>query len=112
MSAYLICMVRVDDAETYKKYTAQTPALIEKYGGRFLVRGGNVTAIEGAPFKDRLVVLEFPSKEAVERFYRSPEYREVMKIRHASSKSRFLLAEGTPEGVAAPDDRVVPSGEP
>jgi len=67
MSAYLICMVRVDDVETYKKYTARTPALIEKYGGRFLVRGGAVTAFEGAPFNDRLVVLEFPAKEAVEK---------------------------------------------
>lgn len=107
MSAYLVCMVRVDDVETYKKYTAKTPALIQKYGGRFLVRGGNVTTIEGEPFKDRLVVLEFPSREAVEKFYRSPEYQEVMKIRHASSESRFLLAEGTPEGVTAPDDKVI-----
>ena len=109
MSAYLICMVRVDDVETYKKYTARTPALIEKYGGRFLVRGGAVTAFEGATFNDRLVVLEFPAKEAVEKFYRSSEYQEVMKIRHACSESRFLLAEGTPAGVAAPDDRVVSS---
>ena len=110
MKAYLICMVRVDDVEAYKKYTAKTPALIQKYGGRFLVRGGTVTAIEGAPFKDRLVVLEFPSKEAVEKFYRSPDYQEVMKIRHASSESRFLLAEGVPEGVAAPDAQVITSG--
>jgi uncharacterized protein (DUF1330 family) len=109
MSAYLIAMVRVDDVETYKKYTAQTPALIEKYGGRFLVRGGAVTTLEGEPFKDRLVVLEFPSKEAIEKFYGSPEYQEVMKFRHASSESRFLVAEGTPPGLAAPDDRVVGS---
>ena len=110
MSAYLICMVRVDDVDTYKKYTARTPALIEKHGGRFLVRGGAVEAIEGEPFHDRLVVLEFPSKEAVHEFYQSPEYQEVLKIRHASSNSRFLLAEGTPKGVASPDDRVVQSG--
>lgn len=110
MSAYLICMVRVDDVETYKKYTAKTPALIQKYGGRFLVRGGAVTTVEGEPFKDRLVVLQFPSKEAVEKFYASPAYREVMKIRQASSESRFLLAEGIPEGVSAPDDKVVASG--
>lgn len=110
MSAYLICMVRVDDVETYKKYTAQTPALIQKFGGRFLVRGGAVEAIEGAPFKDRLVVLEFPSKDAAHRFYDSPEYQEVIQLRHESSESRFLLAEGTPEGVVAPGDQVVPSG--
>lgn len=110
MRAYLICMVRVDDVDTYKKYTARTPALIEKYGGRFVVRGGAVEAIEGPPFSDRLVVLEFPSKEAVHRFYGSPEYQEVLQIRRASSESRFLLAEGVPEGVVAPSDQVVRSG--
>jgi uncharacterized protein (DUF1330 family) len=103
-------MVRVDDVETYKKYTARTPALIQKYGGRFLVRGGEVEAIEGEPFKDRLVVLEFSSKEAAHRFYESPEYQEIIKLRHNSSESRFLLAEGTPEGVVAPSDQVVQSG--
>jgi uncharacterized protein (DUF1330 family) len=103
-------MVRVDDVETYRKYTARTPALIQKYGGRFLVRGGAVEALEGAPFKDRLVVLEFPSKEAAHRFYRSPEYQEIIRFRHASSESRFLLAEGTPEGVVVPSDQVVSSG--
>jgi uncharacterized protein (DUF1330 family) len=103
-------MVRVDDVDTYRKYTARTPELIQKYGGRFLVRGGVVEAIEGAPFKDRLVVLEFPSKDAAHRFYRSPEYQEIIGLRHKSSESRFLLAEGTPEGVGAPSDQVVPSG--
>jgi len=102
-------MVRVDDAETYKKYTGQTPTLIAKYGGRFLVRGGPVEAIEGPALKDRLVVLEFPSKDAVHKFYSSPEYQEVMKLRQASSESRFLLAEGTPPGTTAPEDKVVPS---
>jgi uncharacterized protein (DUF1330 family) len=103
-------MVRVDDADTYKKYTARTPALIQKYGGRFLVRGGVVEAIEGAPFKDRLVVLEFPSKAAAHRFYDSPEYQEIIQVRHRSAESRFLLADGVPEGVVAPNDQVVPSG--
>jgi len=109
MSAYLVCMVRVDDPETYRKYTAETPAIIAKHGGRFLVRGGAIEAIEGEPFSDRLVVLEFPSREHVQRFYESPEYQTVAKWRWASSESRFLLAPGT-ERVEAPDDRVVTSG--
>ena len=110
MSAYLVCMVRVDDPETYRKYTARTPALIAKHGGRFLVRGGDVETIEGPAFQDRLVVLEFPSKDAVRTFYRSPEYQEVMQHRTAASQATFLLADGVPEGLAAPDDKVVRSG--
>ena len=103
-------MVRVDDVETYKKYTAQTPALIEKYGGQFLVRGGAVDTIEGETFKDRLVVLKFESKEAARKFHDSPEYGEVMKLRHASADSRFLLVDGVPEGLTAPDPQVMASG--
>ena len=106
MSVYLDCTVRVDDPETYKKYTAKTPAIIAKHGGRFLVRGGPVETVEGPEFRDRLVVLEFPSTEAVKTFCASPEYGEVRKIRQAASKATFLLAEGVPEGVVAPDDKV------
>ena len=109
MSVYLVCTVRVDDPETYKKYTAKTPAIIARHGGRFLVRGGPVETVEGKPFNDRLVILEFPSADAVKTFYASPEDREVMEFRTASSEATFLLAEGVPEGVAAPDDKVVKS---
>ena len=63
----------------------------------------------GKPFNDRLVVLQFPSAEAVKTFYASPEYQEVMKFRLASSAATFLLAGGVPEGVVAPDDKVVKS---
>lgn len=109
MSVYLVCDVQVDDPETYKKYTAHTPAIIQKYGGRFLVRGGAVAAIEGPAYTNRLVILEFPDKEAVTTFYNSPEYQEVIGYRHAASEARFLLAEGVPEGVVAPDAKVVKS---
>lgn len=110
MSAYLVCMVHVDDPETYRKYTARTPALIAKHGGRFLVRGGPVETIEGPEFRDRLVVLEFPSTDSVRTFYGSPEYQEVMQYRTAASDATFLLADGVPAGVAAPDDKVERSG--
>ena len=110
MSAYLIATVRVDDPETYKLYTAQTPALIARHGGRFLVRGGPVEALEGPELGERLVVIEFPSMAAAKAMHGSPEYQAAAIHRHASSQARFLLAEGVPEGVAAPDDKVVKTG--
>ena len=109
MTAYLICTVRVDDPETYKKYTAVTPGLIHKHGGRFLVRGGPVETIEGPAFVDRLVVVEFPSKEAVKAFYESAEYQDIMRYRTESSESRFLLVQGVEPGTTAPDAQVVKS---
>ena len=110
MSAYLIATVRVDDPEVYKLYTAQTPALIAKHGGQFLVRGGTVTTLEGAEFGDRLVVIEFPSMAAAKALHESPEYQAAAVHRHASSQARFLLVDGVPEGDAAPDDQVVKTG--
>jgi uncharacterized protein (DUF1330 family) len=105
MSAYLIATVRVDDPETYKLYTAQTPALIAKHGGRFLVRGGPVETLEGPASGDRMVVVEFPSMEAAKAMYSSPEYQAAAIHRHASSEATFLLAEGAPDD-AVPDDNV------
>lgn len=110
MSAFLVCMVQVDDPDTYKEYTAETPAIIKAHGGKFLVRGGDVEAIEGEPFNDRLVVVEFPSKEAARTFYKSDDYQRVIGFRHSSSKAQFLLADGVATGTDAPNDKVVISG--
>ena len=109
MSAYLVCMVRVDDPETYRNYTSKTPDIIARYGGRFLVRGGPVETVEGPPFGDRLVILEFPDAGSAKAFHASPEYEAVKPFRVASSEATFLLAEGVPEGVVAPDDKVIKS---
>ena len=110
MSVYLVAMVKVNDPETYKKYTARTPNIIQKHGGRFVVRGGPVETVEGPEFKDRLVLVEFPSMEAFKNFHSSEEYQEVMKHRVASADSTFIIAEGVPEGVVAPDAQVTKSG--
>ena len=50
MSVYLVCNVRVDDPETYSRYTARTPDIIRQYGGRFVVRGGDVAVIRMESF--------------------------------------------------------------
>ncbi|MFC1952997.1 DUF1330 domain-containing protein [Chloroflexota bacterium] len=97
MSAYAIVMVRVNDPETYRKYTAQTPQIVNKYGGKFLSRGGEVDTIEGEPFNDRLVILEFPSKQAIHDMFADPEYQTAAKYRKASSEARILAIDGIPD---------------
>ena len=54
MPAYLVATVAVHDQETYLKYTARTPALIARHGGKFLTRGNPVTTLEGLAAKGRL----------------------------------------------------------
>ena len=61
MSAYLLVRVKVTDWDKYKEYMKVTPGVIEQYGGRFIVRGGDVETLEGPPETYRVVVVEFPS---------------------------------------------------
>ncbi len=94
MPAYAIVMVRVDDPETYKEYSSRTPPIVKKYGGKFLARGGEVDTIEGEPFNDRLVILEFPSKRAIHDFFSDPEYQVASEYRKVSSEARILAIDG------------------
>ena len=94
MPAYAIVMVRVDDPEIYKEYTSRTPPIAKKYGGKFLARGGEVNTIEGEPFNDRLVILEFPSKRAIHDFFSDPDYQVAAEYRKVSSEARILVIDG------------------
>lgn len=94
MAVYVILDTEIHDAAAYEKYKAQVAPIIEKHGGRYLVRGGahQVTAGDWNP--TRLVVLEFPSKEALQKFATSPEYQPVKAIREASATSHSVIVEG------------------
>ena len=94
MTAYTIVMVKVDNPDTYKEYTSRTPPIVKKYGGKFLVRGGEVDTIEGELFNDRLVILEFPSKQSIHDFFADPEYRAAAEYRKASSEARIFAING------------------
>ena len=94
MPAYLIARVHVTDPERYKGYTALTPAAIAKHGGRFVVRGGEVTTLEGPAERDRVVVIEFPSLEAARTFWSSPEYGKAKAKRAGAATGQFILVDG------------------
>jgi uncharacterized protein (DUF1330 family) len=94
MSAYVIADVNVTDAERYADYSAQVSATLEPYGGRFLVRGGATEMIEGDWLPGRLVIIEFPSKDAAHRWYDSPEYQAIVGIRHEAATARIIVTEG------------------
>ncbi|MAO90469.1 MULTISPECIES: DUF1330 domain-containing protein [unclassified Hwanghaeella] len=94
MKAYFIANIAVTDPETYKSYTAQAPATIEAHGGRYLVRGGAHETMEGDWKPNRIVVLEFPDMATAKGWYNSPEYQEIVGIRHASTTGSSILIEG------------------
>jgi uncharacterized protein (DUF1330 family) len=94
MPAYLIVRLEVTDWDQYRKYTSATPAVIKQFGGRFIVRGGQMETLEGRPETRRVVVIEFPSFERVKEFFNSPEYTEVKKLREGAAIGEFLAIEG------------------
>jgi uncharacterized protein (DUF1330 family) len=97
MAAYIIAEVDVTDPDAYAGYRELVPPSLEKYGGRFLVRGGTAEALEGAQPK-RVVILEFDDAAAARRWYSSPEYTKAKAIRQSASKGRLLMVEGVKPG--------------
>jgi len=94
MPSYVVSMMSISDAETYRKYTNRTPPIVERHGGKFLARGGDILTVEGEEYKDRMVILEFPSRQAILDWFADPEYTEAKAFRHASSSARILVIDG------------------
>jgi uncharacterized protein (DUF1330 family) len=94
MAAFVVVQEKVDDEETFNQYKSKVPATIEAFGGRFLARGGNLKVVEGELMYPRLVIIEFPTREAVDAWYNSPQYQEILPLRLASSKGIFAVVDG------------------
>ena len=94
MPAYLLVDCEITDAARYENYKKLAPAAIAKYGGRYLVRGGATTQLEGHWRPNRVVVLEFPDVETAKRFYDSPEYRAARDLRAGAAKMNIILVDG------------------
>jgi uncharacterized protein (DUF1330 family) len=94
MPAYLIVETDITDPEQYEHYKAASPGAIAAFGGRFVVRGGEMDVLEGDWTPKRLVVVEFPDLETAKRFYESPEYQEAMKLREGAASLNMVAVDG------------------
>jgi uncharacterized protein (DUF1330 family) len=94
MPAYVIVDCEVTDTVRYEIYKSLAPPAIAKYGGRYLVRGGETTVLEGDWQPSRVVVLEFKDAETARRFYDSPEYRAARGERSGAARMNMILADG------------------
>jgi uncharacterized protein (DUF1330 family) len=91
--AYFIAELDIHDAEAYQKYREGVPATLLPYGGRFMVRGGQIGALEGDAPK-RVVVLAFPNMGEARRWYESPAYQALLPQRLKAAKARAYFVEG------------------
>ncbi|MEM7293091.1 MAG: DUF1330 domain-containing protein [Pseudomonadota bacterium] len=94
MAAYVIVDVEVTDPERYEEYKAMVPPTLAAYGGKFLVRGGDIDHIEPGFEFNRIVILEFESVDRARAWHDSPEYAEALALRKATTNSRMMVVEG------------------
>ena len=94
MSVYMIVEIEIRNEEMYGEYVAKVPAVVHKYGGRYIVRGGKVTPLGGNWRPQRLIILEFESAARMLRFSSSPEYRDLAPLRENSTSTRSIAVEG------------------
>jgi uncharacterized protein (DUF1330 family) len=92
--AFVIAAETVTDEATFFEYRQAVPATLKPFGGKFVTRGGNLKLLEGEWPHPRLVIIEFPSREAAEGWYRSPSYQKIIGLRQNSSFGNLVIAEG------------------
>lgn len=95
MAAYWIARAKVTDPETYKKYTDRVPAILDRYGGKILARGGRYQIMAGPDHGfHRHVVVEFPTFEQAVACFQSPEYQAASVFRQAGGIVETVIVEG------------------
>ena len=90
---FWIVHVTVTNADEYAEYVRLDTPVVERFGGKFIVRGGRNETPETAQ-KDRHVVVEFPDYDTALACYNSPDYQRAADIRRANSDSDIVIIEG------------------
>ena len=91
---YLVGQITVTNPEAYAVYASQVPQTIAAFGGKYLVRGGHATQLEGQAQGERNVVIEFPSREIAEAWYNSEAYQAIIEHRTNNSTGALALVDG------------------
>ena len=102
MPAFLIADIEVHDADRYARYREANPAIVNKFGGRYIALGGEVKVLEGDWQPRRTVIIEFPDMDALTEFYESEEYGKLRTIRWENTDSRLVAIETLPEPIDRP----------
>ena len=94
MACYLVADMRISDPQPFAEFAEAVPATVEKYGGRYLIRGGKFEVAQGDWTPDRVVVIEFGSMDQAKAWYDSPEFEGPKQTLARSSNSNFIFVEG------------------
>ena len=94
MPAYIIVEVEIHNPKEYENYRKMVPPTLEKYQGKFIVRGGKLETLEGGWNPERIVVIEFPSIELAKAWWASEEYAPAKALRNRTANSKMIVIEG------------------
>ena len=97
MPVYIISDVTAKDRNAMEEYRTRAAPTIAAYGGRYLVRGGEVELLEGTWLPRMFIIAEFPDRETAHKWYRSPEYAEALAFRDAGLSRNLILVDGVPQ---------------
>jgi len=98
---YVVAEIDVKDPEAYRDYVSQAFPVIQKFGGRFLTRGGTTIPVEGRLPAQRVMIIEFASLEQAKAFEFSKDYTDIAPLRRKSADSRLFLVEGAADVAAS-----------
>jgi uncharacterized protein (DUF1330 family) len=92
MPAYVIGEHIITDAAKFEEYKAKAGPMVARYGGRYLTKGGGLRLPEGGHWKpERVVIIEFPDMESLDRWYNSPEYQPLIALRKACTSDLDMV---------------------
>lgn len=93
MSFYMIIQTNIKDSEKYNQYIDQVSPIVEKYGGRYHVRGEQIRSL-GDWKPERMIVIEFQNEDQIQTWLSSPEYAAVAPLREEGADAQAIIVEG------------------
>ena len=93
MSVYMIIDSKIKNSDKYNQYIEKLLPIVEKFDGRYLVRGENIRSL-GTWKPERIIVIEFPSESHIQNWLASPEYHDIAPLREAGADAQAVIVDG------------------
>jgi uncharacterized protein (DUF1330 family) len=94
MKAFVLAAETIKDESMFAAYRGKVLPTVEAFDGKFIVRGGHLTTLDGQWPHARLVIIEIPSRAAAEGWYKSADYQRIIGLRHNSSTGSLIIVDG------------------
>jgi uncharacterized protein (DUF1330 family) len=94
MAVYMIIEITIKDKILYSEYIEKVYGIVSRHGGKYIIRGGDITPISNNWSPERIIIIEFQDREQYLRCFQSPEYLQIAPLREQSTMSKAILVEG------------------